>query len=158
CSHRSLSAAVQQVRQICATRKNPPRVFESAMSLASVLDRLDRAKQLRPGNWIAACPCCQSRRGRPISVRELDDGRVLLFAFCGCQTGNVLAVLGLSLSDLFPERSTWNTNTPHKYNTRIPARDVLAMLDHEITVACLILADVLDERRVTEQQFDRLAQ
>ena len=71
------------------------------MSAASkVLDRLERPKQTRPGSWLAACPCCESWRGRPISVREIDD-RVLIYAFCGCATQDVLGAIGLTLGDLY---------------------------------------------------------
>ena len=40
---------------------------------AKLLDRLDRPRQTRPGAWVAGCPCCQSKRGRPVSVRETED-------------------------------------------------------------------------------------
>lgn len=126
------------------------------MSAAKLLDRLDRPKQTRPGAWLAGCPCCQSRRGRPLSVRELDDGRVLLHAFCGCGTDDVLAALGLKLGDLFPERLPG-----HHYpqtHSRIPAADLLAAIDHEVIVASLILNDVLATNAVSEAQRARLFQ
>lgn len=68
---------------------------------ARLLDRLGRPKPTGPGRWIAACPCCQSKRGRPLSLRELDGGRVLIHALCGCLTSDVLGALGLTLFDLF---------------------------------------------------------
>jgi hypothetical protein len=121
---------------------------------AKLLDRLDRPKQTRPGSWVAGCPCCQSKRGRPISVRELDDGRVLLHPFCGCDTGAVLGALGLTMNDLYPERLPG-----HRYpatHQRIPASDLLAAIDHEVIVACLILDDVLKSGTVNEIQRARL--
>jgi hypothetical protein len=126
------------------------------VTAAKLLDRLARPRQTRPGAWAAGCPCCQSKRGRPISVRELDDGRVLLHAFCGCDTGAVLGALGLALSDLFPERLP-----QHSYqatHARIPAADLLAAIDHEVIVASLILNDVLAAGIATEAQRVRLCQ
>jgi hypothetical protein len=123
---------------------------------AKLLDRLDRPRQMRPGAWMAACPCCQSKRGRPISLRELDDGRVLLHPFCGCDSGAVLDALGLTLADLFPERLPG-----HSYpatHSRIPASDLLAAIDHEVIVASLIINDVLAAGSVTEEQRARLFQ
>ena len=123
---------------------------------AELLDRLDRPKQTRPGNWVAGCPCCLSRRGRPISVRELDDGRILLHAFCGCGTENVLRALRLELQDLFPERLPGqHYNQSH---SRVPARQLLDVIDHEVMVAALILADVQLLRSVSDAQWIRLAQ
>jgi hypothetical protein len=121
-----------------------------------IIDRLDRPKQTRPGCWVAGCPCCQSRRGRPVSVRVLEDERILLHAFCGCGTDAVLAALGLTLGDLFPERLPGhNYPQPH---SRIPVRDLLEAIDHEITVAAIILADARLARAVTDEQWQRVAQ
>jgi hypothetical protein len=83
---------------------------------------------------------------------------MLLHPFCGCQTEDVLTALGLTMSDLFPERSTANGPGYPRSHSRIPARDLLEVIDHEVNVVALILADILDDRRIDESQFDRLAQ
>jgi hypothetical protein len=85
---------------------------------------------------------------------------VLLHDFGGCPTDAILEALGLSMSDLFPERLS---AVHHGYGysptrSAIPARDLLVILDHEITVAWLILADVVRERAATDIQLSRLAQ
>ena len=123
-------------------------------ALAKILDRLDRPKQTRPGQWVAGCPCCQSKRGRPISIRENDDGRVLLNPFCGCETGDVLAALGLTLADLF-ERPIANHVPPS--SSRISPRDLLQLLDEEILVAAIIAHDFLNKRALAETEWQRLA-
>ena len=124
-------------------------------ALAKILDRLDRPKQTRPGQWMAGCPCCQSKRGRPISIRETDDGRVLLNAFCGCKTDDLLAALDLTLADLF-ERPVANHAPPS--SSRISARDLLQLLDEEILVAAIIAADFRNKRAIDETNWKRLAQ
>lgn len=68
---------------------------------ARILDRLQRVKQSRPNSWMSACPCCESRKGRPLAITEAQDGRVLLHAFCGRETGAVLHRIGLEIGDLF---------------------------------------------------------
>jgi hypothetical protein len=123
---------------------------------ARVLDRLARPRQTRPGNWVAACPCCQSRRGRPISVREVDD-RVLIHAFCGCSTESVIDALGLRTGDLFDRHLSGYQGFGPSHTT-IPARDLLVLLDHEIAVAVLILVDVITRRTANESQIQRLMQ
>jgi hypothetical protein len=125
------------------------------VSAAKLLDRLPRPRQSRLGAWAAGCPCCQSKRGRPISVRELDDGRVLLHAFCGCDTGAVLGALGLTLSDLFPERLPL-----HSYpatHSRIPAADLLEVISAETCVISLIATDLLVKKAIREADWQRLA-
>jgi hypothetical protein len=119
-----------------------------------LLDRLVRVKQTRPGAWLAACPCCESKRGRPVSVRELDDGRLLVHPFCGCSTDAVLNKLGLQLGDLFPQRlPAYSYPATH---SRVPAADLLTAINHEVTVACLILEDICRQGTVTEAQRARL--
>jgi hypothetical protein len=118
---------------------------------AMILDRLERVKQTAPGKWLARCPAHEDR-SPSLSVRDI-DGRVLIHDFGGCDTSSILAALGLQMSDLFetpladfgPSRS------------RLPARDLLQILDHEIVVVCIILADVIRDRRINEVNYERLA-
>ena len=107
-----------------------------------VLDKLDRVRPTGPRRWAAACPCCQSRRGRPISLFETTDGIVLLHVFCGCQKADVLAALGLTLADLF-ERPVNHHIAPSR--SRIPARDLLELVSFEIDACLLYTSDAADE-------------
>ncbi len=117
-----------------------------------LLDRLARVKQTAPARWLAKCPAHEDR-SPSLSIRELDDGRVLIHDFGGCEVGDVLAALGLTLADLF-EKPLGNLPPSH---SKIPARDLLQILDHEVTVAALIVADILAARTVNEAQWQRLA-
>lgn len=120
---------------------------------AKLLDRLERVKQTAPGRWIAACPA-HADRSPSLSVRELEDGRLLLHDFGGCEVGEVLAAVGLTLGDLF-EQSLGEFQPSH---SRVPAGDRLQILDHEATVAALIIADALRDRAADEAQWKRLAE
>jgi hypothetical protein len=119
---------------------------------AKILDRLERVKQTGQARWLARCPAHEDK-SPSLSIRELDDGRVLLHDFGGCCVGDVLAALGLSMADLFEKPLAHSFLRTHG---SIPARDVLEALDHEITVAALIVADIADERHVAPDQFERL--
>lgn len=57
---------------------------------ARVLDRLDGVRPTGTGRWIAKCPA-HPDRSPSLSIRETDDGRVLLHDHGGCDTENVLA-------------------------------------------------------------------
>lgn len=118
-----------------------------------VLDRLSRVRQTAPGRWIACCPAHQDR-SPSLSIRELEDGRLLLYDFGGCEVGDVLAAIGLQLSDLFAQPLGERPAS----HSRIPASDLLALADHEITVAVLILDEVMTCRRINPDQFARLAE
>jgi hypothetical protein len=120
---------------------------------AKVLDRLHNVKQTRPGKWAAGCPCCESKRGRPISIREVDD-RILIHPFCGCTTEAVLSTLGLSLADLY-DAPLGQQFAPSK--SRVPARDLLELVSYEVDVAVIILAEVIDGKTIDETGWQRLA-
>lgn len=73
------------------------------MTAATLLDRLDGIRRTKPGSWVARCPA-HDDRGPSLSIRETDDGRVLVHCFAGCDTESVLDAVGLTFSDLYPER------------------------------------------------------
>jgi len=64
-----------------------------------VLDGLEGIRE-SSGSWKALCPA-HADREPSLSVTEGDDGRALLKCFAGCDTENVVAALGLEMSDLF---------------------------------------------------------
>jgi hypothetical protein len=121
---------------------------------AKVLDRLQRVRQSRPDNYMAACPCCQSKSGRPLSVRSMDDGRVLIHAFCGCETEDVLAAIGLGLGDLFDAPLAHHLPP---VRGGLSARELLELSAHEANVATLLACDA-QTRPLTAPELERLAQ
>ena len=66
-----------------------------------VLSRLDKVKAAGAGKWKACCPA-HDDRAPSLSIREADDGKVLLHCWAGCFTADVLAAIGLTVRDLFP--------------------------------------------------------
>jgi len=73
------------------------------MNAAALLARLERVKQTGPGRWMARCPAHEDK-SPSLSIRETDNGNILVHCFSGCAAADVVAALGLELSDLFPER------------------------------------------------------
>lgn len=63
------------------------------------------------GSW--TCPAHEDR-SPSLSVKEADDGRVLVHCFAGCETADVLAALGRTLADLFdgPRPDGWRPPAP----------------------------------------------
>ncbi len=115
-----------------------------------ILDRLHNVRQVRPGGWAAGCPCCESRKGRPLAVTEKDDGRVLVHAFCGCSTEDVLGRIGLTINDLFDKPLA-----PHAAPAaaRIPSGEVLAALSHEATLLAILASDMQAGRPIDQQRL-----
>jgi hypothetical protein len=122
------------------------------VTASTLLDRLELVRETGPGRWIARCPSHEDR-SPSLSIRETDDGTVLIHDFGGCHALDIVQAVGLELSDLFPNK---NHRAPSK--RRIPAADKLLAIDHEITVATLILSRAIDGRAITESDWQRLAQ
>jgi hypothetical protein len=125
----------------------------SAVSAATrILDRLERVRETAPGRWLARCPA-HPDRSPSLSVRELDDGRVLLHDFGGCDASAVLSALGLEMSDLF-DKPLGNLRPSR---SRIPARDLLEIISEETSVVAIVAADLIGKKAVTEADWQRLA-
>lgn len=78
----------------------------------NLLNRLDGVKSVKDG-YIAKCPAHDDKRPS-LSLCE-KDGRVLLHCFAGCTPADVLAAVGLSFADLFPERLKPQTPTERRH-------------------------------------------
>ncbi|MNR26657.1 hypothetical protein D3C85_1438870 [compost metagenome] len=66
-----------------------------------ILPRLDKVKPSGPGKWKARCPA-HDDKDPSLSIREADDGKVLLHCWAGCEARDITAAIGLELRDLFP--------------------------------------------------------
>ena len=101
------------------------------MNAADLLTRLDGVRQSGKGRWIACCPAHADKRPS-LSIRELDDGRVLLHCFAGCEVGSIVSMIGLSVVDLFPPRPERYESTAAKRG--IHPMDALHCVAHEARV------------------------
>jgi hypothetical protein len=123
------------------------------MSAAALLARLDRVRQAGPDRWTAECPAHKSKSRASLSIRELDDGRVLVHDHGGCAVHDVLAAVGLEVEVLFPEKPLGD----HK--PRVPKpyrlRDVVAALKGELHIAWVVLGDVKAGKAITEVDRER---
>ena len=73
------------------------------MTIDNLLNRLEKVKSKGSGRWIACCPSHEDK-SPSLSIAEVDDGRILIHCFAGCDSQSVLASIGLDMNDLFPER------------------------------------------------------
>jgi hypothetical protein len=116
-----------------------------------VIDRVAGLKQVGDGRWISRCPAHEDK-SPSLSIRETSEGRVLLHCFAGCETGDVLAAIGLSFGDLF-ERPIEQHLPPIRGG--FSARELLELNAHEATVIAL-LADKAASGSLTAEESQRL--
>jgi hypothetical protein len=121
------------------------------MSAENLLSRLDRVKRTGPGRYQARCPA-HADKGPSLAVRELDDGRVLIHCFAGCDVHEVVQAVGMTLSDLFPERQVRGKPERRPF----PAADVLRAIGFEAIVVMVSASALLSGNPFSEIDRARL--
>jgi hypothetical protein len=77
-------------------------------NVGTLLARLDKVKSKGSHSWVACCPAHQDK-DPSLSIKELNDGRVLIHCFSGCAPLDVLSAVGLDWDTLFPEESNYHS-------------------------------------------------
>ncbi len=117
-----------------------------------LLDRLDKVKETGPGRWVACCPAHQDKHPS-LSVRETSDGTLLVKCWSGCGAADVVAAVGLTLADLFPDRP--DNRLPLRPRERWVPGDVWRCVAHEAGIVAVAAADVAAGRPVSQDDADR---
>ena len=95
-----------------------------------VLFRLENVRQRQDGQWSARCPAHDDKRPS-LSVRETEDGAVLVHCFAGCSFDRIFSCLDLDPSDAFPPRKK-SGREPRQTPKLISASQALEVIDAEI--------------------------
>lgn len=78
-----------------------------------LLGRLQRVRRCGSDAWMACCPAHEDR-SPSLSIRQLEDGTLLIHCFAGCDSGAILTKLNLELRDLFPVPLTKRAPPRHR--------------------------------------------
>ena len=118
-----------------------------------LLARLDSVKQTGSGRWLARCPAHPDKHPS-LAVRELEDGRVLVHDFAGCDTASILSSVGLEFSSLFPVRSLGNTVRGER--RPFNAIDILRCIGFEAMVCATAAANIAQGQILSDSDRERL--
>ena len=124
------------------------------MSLVTLIDRLDGAKETGHGKYIARCPA-HDDRSPSLAIKDCGDGRILLHCFAGCDVESVLDALGLSFSDIMPER-VGEMHTYKPVRQRFDARQVLRVLRPEATLVAIAAENIAEGVTLSDEDRDRV--
>ena len=125
------------------------------MSAVSLLSMLDGVKRTGQSKWLARCPSHDDRTAS-LAIRELDDGRVLVHCFAGCDVHEVIGSVGLRIEDLFPQSENSRHSTKGERRP-FPAADVLRAIAFESTLVLIAAVDLLAGKSFNKTDRERLA-
>ena len=116
----------------------------------NILQLLGKVKKSGKG-YQACCPAHEDR-GPSLSLREGDDGRVLLHCFAGCSAGAVMAAIGLQMADLFPASDKPRRPPPAPGVSR---RELQAAAEFERVVLFFLRCDAKRGKPISQNDMRR---
>ena len=121
----------------------------------NLISRLQVVKG-RNGAWTARCPAHEDK-SPSLAVREGEDGRVLLHCFGGCSTSDVLASIGMDMSDLFPA-SDKRREVVSKPGMKPAffASDLMRIIHFEALIVQIVAYDIAHGKLPTEETRERM--
>ncbi|WP_022947145.1 virulence-associated protein E [Methylohalobius crimeensis] len=121
----------------------------------TILPRLEKVKRTGQGRWTAKCPA-HDDKSPSLSIREGDDGRILLKCFAECSIHEITQALGLELRDLFPPRPPEPGKPAKRIKPAFYASDVLRALHYESLVLMAAGETLLQGAEFSDHDLDRI--
>ena len=124
------------------------------MKAQVLLSRLEKVRKAGHKRWMACCPAHHD--GTPsLSLRALDDGRVLLHCFAGCAVEAILDAVGLQFGDLYPDQPLGHGLKGAEMRL-ISARQGLEIVAKESLLISVIASDFAKSTVLSEKDRERL--
>lgn len=124
------------------------------MGLNELLSKLHGVKAGNAvGRYIARCPAHEDR-APSLTIRGEEDGRILIHCFAGCDALDVVQAVGMTLSDLFPERLT-RERMPRVHMPFSPM-DALNCLTTESAIVAIAASDLSLGKTLSEPDTMRV--
>lgn len=114
-------------------------------------------RKTAPDCWIARCPAHEDREPS-LSIRELDDGTVLLRCYAGCSAVAVVHAIGLELHDLFPPRPAAHHHGPVPRSQRpyLTMSEMITLLRHSVTVVAIAAEDLSTGKPLSPEDLEAM--
>lgn len=122
------------------------------MSADALLSRLGKVKRTGNGTWLACCPAHEDK-SPSMSIRELEDGRVLVHCFAGCGVEEILGAVALDFDALFPPKPIEHAAPIRR---PYPAADVLEALAFEMNLVALVAQDIAAGKDIIDRDLMRV--
>ena len=123
------------------------------MNADALISRLHKVRKSGADSWLACCPAHDDKTPS-LTIRETQDGRVLVHCFAGCTTENVLGSVGLSFADIEPERAISQRIKPER--TKFYSTDLIKAISFESRVIMVAAYDMAKGRKLSKDDMERL--
>ena len=120
----------------------------------NLLSLLEGVRRTGTGTWLARCPA-HADKSPSLSVRDADD-KVLIHCHAGCTAHDVVAAVGLELTDLFPPRPADPAHAGKPERRPFPAADILRAIAFEALVVGCAASAMLAGEAFSQVDRDRL--
>ncbi len=94
---------------------------------SEMLPRFHKLRKSGEGKWSARCPVHEDKRAS-LSIGR-DNGTWLLKCHAGCETGDIVRAIGLSLRDLFPGDPSQSNGTANSTRKKRPSSQSFATVE-----------------------------
>jgi len=115
----------------------------------TLLPRLEEVVEKPNHQYTALCPAHDDHHPS-LSIRELDDGRLLIHCWAGCSAGEIVNATGLELTDLFPK-----TGDSKPVKPRWNLRDLIEFQNREAWVLLIAVEQLWDGKPISESDRKR---
>lgn len=122
------------------------------MKVDLFLSHLQKLRRTSRQSWVACCPAHEDK-SPSLTIREKDDGRVLVHCFGGCSVEEILGAVGLTFDALFPDRLVDNAKP---FRRPFPAGDVLAALSTEAMIVAVAASNIQQGVELSAVDHERL--
>jgi hypothetical protein len=132
-------------------------IVSSATPTERLIEQLRNVTPLRNGGYRASCPTelhAHGDRSRGLYVDVGEEGKCIIWCAAGCATAEIVAALGLTVPDLFQQPAEQGSR---RDRTRIPARELLALIDVEVLTVGMIAIAMRDSQKIPEEDWERLS-
>ena len=110
--------------------------------------------QKRGKNYMACCPA-HDDKSPSLAISELDDGRVLIKCFAGCDPLSIVAAVGLTLGDLFPDQGVGQQYRHFQSLAKLTEKKPDDKIEHEKTILQIAKSDRANGKRLSQLDLKR---
>lgn len=121
--------------------------------IADILPRLDKVRKTGRGNWLACCPAHEDK-SPSLSIREENDGRILVHCHAGCGFEEIVNAVGLGHEPWFPPKQ--EDDFKPSVRRAYPAADVLEAVQFETLLVATAACNIANGITLSVEDKDRI--